>query len=491
MTRPKIDINAILDQAIILTEEDIEAERAEAIECQPFGPEEHKYVKDALRLRSVKELFVLSQGNDPFYFGTKGDWVKARWFGDYFNEFGYSVQRPAHIRRVHYRVFSIGGYLYVLNAGGNIVGREQYGNNDTHWSYLCQASKIARVLDVVDPLAIVDHRNEDARIYVPPRRWTAAPSVDWDTPLWELPTLNASELLPTELGFELPGLEVSGYGYERADRAVIAEVWFEKSTVDDVVDPICRELGMNYVSGAGFESHTAIVKLLFRMREYGKSGIVLYGSDFDHKGVCMPVAAARASQLYRQKFGITEELYFQPITLTREQVEDYDLPRSPTADPNRPTTELDALEALHPGELARIVRDAAAPFVDDELENQLADAEREAVTVTERAWEAATEDARTELEEIEDDAVAVYEKYRERLGKLADELNSELKTLQEKLNHLTGRVSGTAQTVEAELELPDRPEADGPDIGDELMYDSTRHWFEQLDAFKTWQQRHW
>lgn len=495
-----LDLSKVQAEAEVI---DPEAELAHAIEHQPFGPEEHKLVKDELGLRSVTDLTVMA--SDPFYCGTPGDWVQGEWFAELFERYNYNVENRAHNRRTHYVHFSMEGTRPPAKSKSKPPRTDwQYRNDDDDWTYLSVASKIARILDLVDPRAVVDHRNEPTRKHVRPRDEPAVPGTYWDSQLWRLPILNASTLLPTDLNFEIPQLEVYGYDFEYADRAVIPIVTFEKSTVDDIVDPICRELHMNYLSGAGYQSHTNIINLLLLMQEYEKDAVVLYGSDFDGAGAAMPVAMARTAQFYRHKFKIKQELYIQPITLSREQVEEYNLPQSPSKKGDKLVTELDALEALVPGELARIVRDAAAPYVTDELQEELAEAEREAITITEEAWQEALEDSWDEateeqiegptskLEAIENEALEVYEKYRERLGKIADELNKELKPLQKKLDDLREGVSGLSEEVQADLELPERPEADEPDIDrSSLMYDSERHWFDQLEAFKRWQQRHW
>jgi hypothetical protein len=69
------------------------------------------------------------------------------------------------------------------------------------------------------------------------------------------------ELLP-------PGIEeVYGYDYHATDQPYHLELWIEKSTMDDVLVPICEELHVNLVTSVGFQSITGVVRLLQRASE--------------------------------------------------------------------------------------------------------------------------------------------------------------------------------------------------------------------------------
>src|SRR5918992_914304 len=59
-----------------------------------------------------------------------------------------------------------------------------------------------------------------------------------------------------------------------------------------------------------------------------------------------------------------------------------------------------ALEALHPGALAEIVRKAIVEWRDDDLRDRLAQAEQEAREELEAAWEEAVRPQRERLEEL-------------------------------------------------------------------------------------------
>ena len=96
----------------------------------------------------------------------------------------------------------------------------------------------------------------------------------------------------------------------------------------------------------------------------------------------MPVAVARKVEwLLRQLDGVPD-LKLQPIALTHAQCIEYELPRTPLKETEaraaafetrygEGATELDALEALHPGELRKIIVKQIERFLDPTLGRRL------------------------------------------------------------------------------------------------------------------------
>src|SRR4051812_30530236 len=82
-------------------------------------------------------------------------------------------------------------------------------------------------------------------------------------------TIPQHEVEPSQpawaLSFPLPSAWVEGYAVSAADQPFLLEVWVEKSTMNDVLLPLCRALGVNLVTSAGFQSMTSAVKLLERV----------------------------------------------------------------------------------------------------------------------------------------------------------------------------------------------------------------------------------
>jgi hypothetical protein len=357
-----------------------DAETANLPDEPPRGPDEHKALARRLGFRSALDLTVMGYNTDPFYIGTPADKRDAGWFAKAWRQVGAA---GAHLRRIYYRL---------LGSGTLTPTGETFTNFERHWAMLSRAGKYARLLGLVDPEELVDRRSEDAAENAVPRwsepepSWSAEP---WElTPDWSLDFPGQGELVPffalpelsTDAGVsvddpETPDVTVSGYDYDEADQPVLVEVWVEKSGVNDVLEPLCRGLHVNLKTGVGFESHTHIVSLLRRVRRHGKPAHVLYVSDFDPAGWRMPVAVARVVQFYAAELGVEQPVTLHPVALTGEQVDRYRLPRVPvkedkTGRPDRRgkrfeqaneegIVELDALEALHPGTLADVVRRSA------------------------------------------------------------------------------------------------------------------------------------
>lgn len=191
----------------------------------------------------------------------------------------------------------------------------------------------------------------------------------------------------------------------------------------------------------------------------------------------MPVAVARQAQFWAAKLGIKAEVLIHPIVLTDEQVEQYGLPQAPDSK-DRMRTELDALEALHPGELARIVEAEVARWRDPELEDALADAEDDAQEQASQAWREETGELSGELAAIRAEAEAIIAEYKPKI----EELNRRLDDGPwQRLADLKRRVT---EAADGDWELPDRPVPDDPEVPDGILYDSSRHWLEQLQAYR-------
>jgi hypothetical protein len=98
---------------------------------------------------------------------------------------------------------------------------------------------------------------------------------------------------------------------------------------------------------------------------------------------------ARHCQFWAAKLGIDAEVFVHPVVLADKQVQEYGLPQAPDSK-DRLRTELDALEALYPGELARIVEAEVERWRDPELEDVLADTEADAQEQARQEWEERT-----------------------------------------------------------------------------------------------------
>src|SRR5215208_569220 len=415
------------------------------------------------RKPTVADLIVLASQHDPFNSGTDGDVANAKWFAEVFGS-----STGTHLRRIHYRLVSRGD---VMRADGKL-----YENNEDSWEYLQWASKHARDQGRVNPEDIVDRRNPSPHIHM-------APGVGEGPEFsYELET-SRLDRIETSLGssyFEPVEVEVHafGYTYEEALQPYHVEVWAEKTTMNDILIPLCRSLGVNYVSGAGYQSVTAMVALLDRVGRLEKPCRVLYVSDFDDAGRNMPKQMARHMEFWSERYETDHDIRVEPVVMTKEQAAKY--PKAPDTG----AVELDAMEELDPGELARIVRKSAAQFRDFGLPRKVHASAREAQEIANEAVEEAIAEEAGAVEEIKGEAEEIYERYRARLEELAAELDAELEPLDGRLETLQLEVREKLEALEPDLppipegETEEEPEDEG------WLFDSSREYLEQLDYYK-------
>jgi hypothetical protein len=355
------------------------------------------------------------------------------------------------------------------------------------------------VLSLVDAADFEDHRNPELQLAVWAGDGESSPQVvvpEMPT-LIQLPAIHGP--LPQDMDFAMPEPSVIGYeSDDYQDRAYLLEIWIEKSTMNDILSPLCHELGVDLVPSVGTQSYTNAVKLLERCAKLGKPARVFYISDHDPKGDDMPVSVSRHLEFFRERYAPGTDIKLCPLMLTKAQSEG--LPRTPLDDktayqrglkrnfemlygPGR--VELDALEAIRPGEFERIVRKALAPYIDEDIAQALSDADDEAEQLVSEAWDGETAEIKAELDKIGREARAIAEKYGARCAALNDELQAELKPLKDRLEEQREALAEKCESFDAEI--PQRPEPQpAVDTDDEAdwLFDSSRDYLEQLKFYK-------
>jgi predicted nucleic acid-binding Zn ribbon protein len=149
-----------------------------------------------------------------------------------------------------------------------------------------------------------------------------------------------------------------------------------------------------------------------------------------------------------------------------------------------------------PGELARIMTAAIARLRDAGLAERLAAAKAQVSVDIESRCSAWTQDfpaepntpeavpPEDELNAIQDEAKAANDEFRERYEQLAREHTEAMAPFQQRLDALWQRVEDAAADVAGEVELPERPDPEPPDLDDEmLLFDSTLDWPAQFVAY--------
>lgn len=304
------------------------------------------------------DILALAPHNDPFYVGAKRQIEKAKWFKAIYEAMGSPVN--CHIRRVHY-------WLVTTNAVPKPNGKP-YENTQNDWYLLTMAAKYARYLGLVPIENIIDRRNPMPQIYANPDSH-AKPSAVRDS-------IDEKSIIDSIVD--------QFYCFNPSQtQAYVCEIWAEKSTMNDVLEPICQRYGMNLVTGLGELSITAVYLLSKRIAQYKKPLRIFYVSDFDPAGECMPMSVARKIEYFVRNYdlGSNVDIKLIPLMLTSDQCVRYKLPRTPIKETEKRkegfegrhgvgATELDALEALYPGEMRRIISEAIEGYFDAELWNE-------------------------------------------------------------------------------------------------------------------------
>jgi hypothetical protein len=302
------------------------------------------------------------------------------------------------------------------------------------------------------------------------------------------------------LSSELPAAPDYEFTPREVDQRYHIEIWAEKSTINDILQPLGREYGVNVWGGMGDVSLTRCWDLIQRARESGRPVRILYVSDFDPQGFGMPIGAARKIEFLNQQHGLDLDIQLRPVALTHDQTIQYRLPRTPVKDTTllkgefedrfgEGATELDALEALHPGELRRILIEEIERYYDEDLDTQV---------------EEVTGGVRDDLETTRDNVVSDHEDESDAIQAeyeaVIQEINAELDAVRERhgaqFGAVAARFNQLQDTIATDLrsEAPDLDETEWPepaegDEDDDPLFDSTRDYVEQIDRYKEHQDR--
>src|SRR5256714_4512701 len=429
---------------------------------------DYEEIKQLAKLsgQRVTDLIVLAPQNDPFYSGTPNDWALAQWFAGLWNAFGYTNR--VHIRRVHYQIISQNPPVALPNG-------KPYENTEECWGLLNLASKAARYLGLVDPAAFTDRRNPDPVVYASHHAYD--PEVYASGRLW------ASDLNLPDFP-DLPKYHISNY---RSEQAYHLEIWCEKSTMNDVLEPLCKRYGANLQTGLGELSITATLALAHRLQEANKPARIFYVSDFDPAGQSMPVAVSRKMEYFLRTLGLEVDVRLFPVILTAEQVRYFHLPRTPIKETERRrvgfeerygegAVELDALEALYPGKLAEVLRQHMDSYYDSDLHERVQMAE--AVL-------------RADLDTVADGVLGSYESDVEALHleheRLRREFAGRMEDYGRRLSALWQAIRDHLRANMPHLEDYPVPEAEQAwEIGDGL-FNSERDYLSQVAVYKAFQ----
>ncbi len=418
--------------------------------------EETKERKEELGISRISDLLVLAPANDPFYMGQPSQIEKAEWFMNIWNRFGYT--EGVHLRRIHYKMVSIS------NPPKKPDGTT-YKNTESDEAILHIGAKAARYLGLIDADLFVDKRNAEPMICDVLQ--TRLPEVSIRVGTFEQDLLSPS----------FARLENNEPLWEVADKYTV-EVWAEKSTMNDIIVPICQRHRINFIHGKGELSITLVDGLMKRAEH--KPIRILYVSDFDPAGKSMPVAISRKIEYMKQE-GMDIEL--MPLLLDEIQCAEYKLPRTPIKKGEKRAksfesaygagaTELDALEANHPGELAKLLTAAIGQYRDKKHRREV----RDSFAVYEGMLDDVTE--------------SIYENHREEVEKS----RVEWRTIQEAKEAWEAKFRGLYKAIGEEIEAVEieeyeLPEEDQVHSSTEPLFSTDREYMEQLKFYKKFQNK--
>jgi hypothetical protein len=409
--------------------------------------------------RPVATLVALSTANDPFYIGPARQ-EDAVWFADLWSTFDFGG--GIHLRRLHYVFVSQAVPLQMRDG-------TPYENTEDCWQRLVAASGSARYLKLVPIEGFVDRRNAPAII-------NASDGVSTGAGIG----LSADGLASVPTHYDLPELPSLELIEPVIEQRFLVELWAEKTTMNDILLPLAELYGINVVTGAGELSLTACHLLIERAKADGRPVRILYVSDFDPAGQSMPVAIARKIEFLIRDGELDLDVQVRPVILTAEQCSKYRLPRTPIKDTERRAgafearygegaTELDALEALHPGELRGILESEILRYFD--------------VTLQEQVDECA-QDRNDELDEINARVHAHHAAEINALTAEHEELTEKMSQWREKAEPVWQAVQDSLQVVAPGLSDVEWPEPDEGDEDPEPLFDSRRTYVEQMDVYK-------
>ncbi|MCH8490802.1 MAG: hypothetical protein LAT81_12845 [Oceanicaulis sp.] len=407
------------------------------------------------------DLLALAPANDPFALDQPARRRNAEWFAELFERYGF--REGVHIRRIHYRIVSD-------DSGVKRPDGSPYLNTQSSWNVLVNASRDARYLNLVPAGWFVDRNAPDP--------FTAFSQLNISEP-----RVDSTGLGFAELDAEFPELPRITLDYPKYGPPVLIEIWCEKSTMNDVLGPIARKYGANLITGKGEMSEIAVRQFMSRAHDAGVPSRILYVSDFDPAGRSMPVAVARKIEYALQQSGSDLDVTLDPIMLTEEQCRKYRLPRTPIKESEMRgakfearfgagATELDALEALYPGELSRVVTEAIERHIDPDHR---------------RAFHMAVYEYQADLKRISSEVHAHYAsqiaKLESKYFDLVERVENWREEASEVFNEIEERLCGV---VVPYFDPPTPRECDEPP---EPLFSSRRDYLTQIDAYRKWQGR--
>ena len=229
----------------------------------------------------------------------------------------------------------------------------------------------------------------------------------------------------------------------------------------------------------------------------------------------MPVSVSRKIEHILRRDGHEDlDIRLDPLVLTAEQVARYNLPRIPIKDSDarkdhfearfgEGATELDALEAIHPGELARIVKARVEVYraPTRETRSEIADLTNELEHHASQVREDVLDQRASEITHLQSEFDRMQETIRphqDALAEMAAQYEARMAEHIEAINAAVGQFYDQAEPVIADIATdledskPDPDDLEWPagyvaDEPDEQLFQSERGYVEQMAFYKAHQ----
>lgn len=383
---------------------------------------------------------------DPFLVGTDKDFTDARWVAKLWDQMMAQRKKPIHLRGFHYWCQSRG----VKKPDGT-----KYGHKDAakDWQYVLRSAQIARYLGIGKWNNLLDLKHPDPTDY---DSYYVGAGLERDGS--EASTEDivsgsvsgiADRIVNTLLGYT-PKYSTKGYNLYHL------EILVEKSSMRSVIEPICKKYDACYQPLVGQPSVEKVNMLYSRALKAAKAGKrvrILYISDWDRYGIAMVSGFARKLEYYARLDDL--DIKVARLGLNEEQIDKYNLPKSPKL--GEAVVELDSLEAIHPGELGKLVEEALAPYYDAESIRRV----------------------RTENKRMR-------EKAEEMTAELVEKLGEVFETTKEEAVGITKEIDLT-KVIDDNFKLPE-PNKVIEEDDRTWVYDSDLDYWEQFDKYREYKE---
>lgn len=389
---------------------------------------------------------------DPYFVGSLKDYEDAKWAANLWDRMMAARRKPLHLRGFHYWVLSQiikmpNGLIYAQgDPKAKAEERDKAPMKD--WMFLLHCAQVARYLGIGEWKGLVDLKHPDPNDY--DNYWVGAGLANTGEIDVQQELNMKFEGLVDEFLEELlrlaPRYHTDGY------QLYHTEVWCEKSSMGFVIEPPCKRYGACYqplVGQASVEKVNMSASRAIKAAQAGKKVRIFYIADYDRYGWSMVSAVARKLEFFSENSPVDLDIKLTRLALNEEQIAKFNLPKAPKH--GEEVVELDALEAIHPGELGKIIEATIKSYHDFD-KPRIVNEENTRIR----------EEARKLIEE----------KLREPLEEAFENIDIE---------RIAGKFSLTdAKNPEFE---PPEPEHEVPE-SDDWVYDSGRDYWGQLAEYK-------